>query len=100
MRVDFYCMLFADALEKLARKNWSQGSRRTAPAAALGLPDGFEHSMSLGQALELLLARRREAQVASAHRQVVQRRGDQDLSAACERGNPGGEDDGLAEEVV
>ena len=56
--------------------------------------------MSPGQALELLLARRREAQVASAHRQVVQRRGDQDLSAACERGNPGGEDDGLAEEVV
>jgi hypothetical protein len=39
----------------------TQELRRKAPAATLGLPDGFEHSMSPSQALELLLARRREA---------------------------------------
>ena len=55
--------------------------------------------MDSGEAFELLLAHRLEAQIARTSRDVVQRRRDQDLAALGERRDPRRENHRLTEEV-
>src|ERR1700729_472936 len=75
------------------RRFWSPGVNPPSPHELI-------EPMGSGQALERPLASRREAQIARARRDVVERRRHQDLPALCECRDARGENHRLAKEMA